>query len=439
MSDRLCIEGGVKLTGIVKAQGAKNAALPVMAAALLLQEGVLSIDRVPKLEDVTIMADLLRHLGASVEHADGRMTVKVGGDLGSYETPDVLVRKMRASSLVLGPLLARRGRAILPLPGGCSIGSRPIDLHLKGLARMGANLEIRRGAVYATAPGRLRGSRIYLDFPSVGATENLLMAAACAKGETVLENAAREPEITNLAQALVAMGASIEGAGSGTIHIQGVDGLKGGSIAVIPDRVEASTFLIAGAVTGGEVTVTDVVPEHMEALLSKLEEAGASLMVQESAVTVRADGPLSGVTLKTLPYPGFPTDLQPQMMVLLCLAEGTGIIHETVFESRFLHVGELKRMGAKIELQGNTSIVTGTPMLNGAEVRGTDLRACAALVLAGLTARGTTVISDVHHLWRGYESFVEKIRQLGGLISELDDGEKPSLVIETSEPFANRQ
>ena len=439
MSDRLCIEGGVKLTGIVKAQGAKNAALPVMAAALLLQEGVLSIDRVPKLEDVTIMADLLRHLGASVEHADGRMTVKVGGDLGSYETPDVLVLKMRASSLVLGPLLARRGRAILPLPGGCSIGSRPIDLHLKGLARMGANLEIRRGAVYATAPGRLRGSRIYLDFPSVGATENLLMAAACAKGETVLENAAREPEITNLAQALVAMGASIEGAGSGTIHIQGVDGLKGGSIAVIPDRVEASTVLIAGAVTGGEVTVTDVVPEHMEALLSKLEEAGASLMVQESAVTVRADGPLSGVTLKTLPYPGFPTDLQPQMMVLLCLAEGTGIIHETVFESRFLHVGELKRMGAKIELQGNTSIVTGTPMLNGAEVRGTDLRACAALVLAGLTARGTTVISDVHHLWRGYESFVEKIRQLGGLISELDDGEKPSLVIETSEPFANRQ
>ncbi|QTX33591.1 UDP-N-acetylglucosamine 1-carboxyvinyltransferase [Aminithiophilus ramosus] len=439
MSDRLCVEGGVKLTGVVKAQGAKNAALPVMAAALLLQEGALSIDRVPRLEDVTIMADLLRHLGASVEHVGGRMTVKVGGDLGRYETPDVLVRKMRASSLVLGPLLARRGRAILPLPGGCSIGSRPIDLHLKGLARMGANLEIRRGAVYATAPGRLRGSRIYLDFPSVGATENLLMAAACAKGETVLENAAREPEITNLAHALVAMGASIEGAGSGTIHIQGVDGLKGGSITVIPDRVEASTFLIAGALTGGEVTVTDVVPEHMEALLSKLEEAGASLMVRESSVTVRADGPLSGVTLKTLPYPGFPTDLQPQMMVLLCLAEGTGIIHETVFESRFLHVGELKRMGAKIELQGNTSIVTGTPILNGAEVRGTDLRACAALVLAGLTARGTTVISDVHHLWRGYEAFVEKIRQIGGLISVLDDDGKASFPVETPEAFANHQ
>ncbi len=416
LGDILCIKGGVRLSGTVRAQGAKNAALPIMAATLLLEEGTVLINRVPRLDDVAIMADLLRHLGAKVDHSGELMQINITHDPRLFETPEGLVRKMRASSLVLGPLLARRGKAILPLPGGCSIGSRPIDLHLKGLARMGANLEIRRGAVYATAPGRLRGSRIYLDFPSVGATENLLMAAASAKGETVLENAAREPEITNLAQALTTMGAVIEGAGSGTIHIQGVETLKGGPMTVIPDRIEASTFLIAGAATGGEVTVIDVVPEHMEALLAKLEEAGASLMVKESSVTVRVDRPLTGVTLKTLPYPGFPTDLQPQMMVLLCLAEKTGVIHETVFESRFLHVGELKRMGAQIELQGNTSIVTGVPFLNGAEVHGTDLRACAALAIAGLAAKGTTLLKETHHLWRGYENFVDKMNDLGGKI-----------------------
>lgn len=416
------IEGGRRLQGTVCAQGAKNAALPIMAASLLLDDGQLEISRVPRLDDVAIMADLLRHLGAFVEHSEERMTVTIDDAFDLYETPDVLVRRMRASSLVLGPLLARRGRAILPLPGGCSIGSRPIDLHLKGLARMGAKLEIRHGSVHATAPERLKGSRIYLDFPSVGATENLLMAAACAKGETVIENAAREPEITNLAQALSIMGASIEGAGSGTIHIQGVERLRGGSLSVIPDRIEASTFLIAGAVTGGEVTVTDVVPEHMEALLSKLEEAGASLMIGDSSVTVRADLPLTGVTLKTLPYPGFPTDLQPQMMVLLCLAQKTGVIHETVFESRFLHVGELKRMGAQIELQGHTSVVTGVPTLNGTEVHGTDLRACAALVIAGLAAKGQTVLKETHHLWRGYENFISKVAALGGRIWVLPEG-----------------
>jgi UDP-N-acetylglucosamine 1-carboxyvinyltransferase len=290
-----------------------------------------------------------------------------------------------------------------------------MDLHLKGLIRMGASINLDHGFVHATTEG-LRGGRIYLDFPSVGATENLMMAAACARGESLIENAAREPEIMNLAEALKAMGVPVEGEGTGTIHVQGIDNPGSADVRIIPDRIEASTFLVAGVLTDGDVRVDHVIPDHLEALLAKLEEAGAGLEVGQDFVRAFRKGPLKGLSLKTLPYPGFPTDMQPQMMVLMCLAEGASVIQETVFEARLLHVGELKRMGANIELQGNTCVVAGVPGLAGADVRATDLRAGAALVLAGLVARGKTEITEVHHLWRGYEGFVDKIRRLGGKI-----------------------
>lgn len=413
---KLVIEGGYPLSGCLSAQGAKNAALPVMAAALLLDGGQMRLKDVPDLDDVNTMADLLRHLGCTVNFHGHEMDIRKPAGLDVFETPKELVRKMRASSLVLGPLLARCGHARLPLPGGCSIGSRPMDLHLKGLVRMGASISLEHGYVHARTEG-LRGNRMYLDFPSVGATENLLMAAACARGESVIENAAREPEIMNLAEALKAMGVPVEGEGTGTIHVQGIESPKGAEVRIIPDRIEASTFLIAGVLTGGDVTVNQVVPDHLEALLAKLEEAGAGVEVGADCVRVFRKGKLNGLTLKTLPYPGFPTDMQPQMMVLMCLSEGASVIQETVFEARLLHVGELKRMGANIEVQGNTCVVAGVPGFTGAEVRATDLRAGAALVLAGLAARGKTEITEIHHLWRGYEGLIDKIGSLGGKIS----------------------
>ncbi len=412
---KLVIEGDRPLRGTLSAQGAKNAALPVMAAALLLDGGELNLRDVPNLEDVHTMAALLRHLGCFVRFEENNMHIHKPAGADLFETPKELVRRMRASSLVLGPLLARRGKALLPLPGGCSIGSRPMDLHLKGLRRMGATIELEHGSVHAHAEG-LIGNRIYLDFPSVGATENLLMAAACARGESVIENAACEPEIVNLADALKAMGVPIQGEGTGKIHVQGIERPLNADVSIMPDRIEASTFLIAGVLTGGDVTVQRVIPEHLEALLAKLEEAGAGVEIGSDYIRAYRTGPLRGVTLKTLPYPGFPTDLQPQMMVLLCLAETASVIQETVFEARLLHVGELKRMGAGIEVQGNTCVVTGVSSLTGADVRATDLRAGAALVLAGLAGRGRTEVTDVHHLWRGYEGLIEKIRQLGGEI-----------------------
>lgn len=421
VEQKLVIEGDRPLRGTLSAQGAKNAALPVMAAALLLDGESLHLKNVPNLEDVCTMADLLRHLGCQVGFRDHEMLISKPAGVSLFQTPEALVRKMRASSLVLGPLLARCGHAVLPLPGGCSIGSRPMDLHLKGLVRMGATISLEHGSVHAVAQG-LRGNRMYLDFPSVGATENLLMASACASGESVIENAAREPEIINLAQALKAMGVPIEGEGTGTIHIQGVENPHSAEVKIIPDRIEASTLLIAGVLTGGDVTITNVIPEHIEALLAKIEEAGAGVEVGKDWVRAFRQGPLTGLNLTTLPYPGFPTDLQPQMMVLLCLADKVSVIQETVFESRLLHVSELKRMGAGIEVQGNTCIVTGVPLLNGAEVQATDLRAGAALVLAGLAGKGRTVIGDVHHLWRGYEGLVGKIRQLGGEIQLTEAG-----------------
>ena len=415
------IIGGIPMKGTISAQGAKNAALPVMAAAILLKGKRLKINRVPNLLDVVTMADLLRSLGAEVHFKDHEMEISTPGEI-SWETPPDLVRKMRASSLVLGPLLARCGKAVMPLPGGCSIGSRPIDLHLKGLTRMGASIELVHGAVHARADG-LKGCRIYLDFPSVGATENLMMAAVFARGETILENTAREPEIFNLVESLRSMGAFIEADGTGVVRIQGVDDLENATANIIPDRVEASTYILAGAATNGEVTVCDIIPNHIDSLLAKLEEAGASLTVEETSVTIHPSGRLKAVSLKTLPYPGFPTDLQPQVMVALCLAEGTSVVQERVFQSRFLHVSELNKMGAKIDIQSNSAIINGVECLTGADVLATDLRAGAALVLAGLAAHDTTYVHHLGHIFRGYENMEEKLRKIGANISILPSEE----------------
>ena len=414
MESKMEIFGGRPLKGSVEAQGAKNASLPVMAAALLLKNNTLRITRAPDLLDVNTMADLLRNLGAEVTFSNHEMEIRTPEEI-SWKTPPDLVRKMRASSLVLGPLLARCGKAVMPLPGGCSIGSRPIDLHLKGLTKMGASIELVHGAVHASTKG-LTGCRIYLDFPSVGATENLMMAAVFAKGETVLENTAREPEIYNLAEALKSMGAKIEADGMGGIRIQGVEGLNSAEARIIPDRIEACTYILAGAATNGEVTVTGVIPNHIDSLLAKLEEAGANLTVKESEVTIHPSPRLKGVSLKTLPYPGFPTDLQPQIMAALCLAQGTSLIQESVFQSRFLHVSELNKMGARIDIQNNSAVVTGVDALTGADVAATDLRAGAALVIAGLAAHDTTVIYNLEHIFRGYEKIDEKLLQLGASV-----------------------
>lgn len=424
MESKMEIIGGKALRGVVEAQGAKNASLPVMAAALLLKDSTLSITRVPNLLDVNTMADLLRSLGAEVAFGNHNMEIHTPSDI-SWETPPDLVRKMRASSLVLGPLLARCGKAVMPLPGGCSIGSRPIDLHLKGLTKMGATIELVHGAVHAHTSG-LTGCRIYLDFPSVGATENLMMAAVFARGETVLENTAREPEIYNLVEALKSMGAQVEADGTGVIRIQGVDALQSAESRIIPDRIEACTYILAGAATNGEVTVTGVIPNHIDSLLAKLEEAGASLTVKESEVTIHPSSKLKGVSLKTLPYPGFPTDLQPQIMAAFCLAQGTSVIQESVFQSRFLHVSELNKMGAKIDIQSNSAIITGVDRLTGADVVATDLRAGAALVIAGLAAVDSTYVYHLGHIFRGYEEMDRKLTALGAdvrvLAGEAVDG-----------------
>lgn len=413
------IQGGIPLRGTVRTQGAKNAALPVMAACLLLKGGTLALDNVPDLCDVSTMMELLGALGVEVSREEDRVLLNVPEDI-AWEAPEHLVRKMRASSLALGPLLARGGRAALPLPGGCSIGSRPIDLHLKGLVQMGAKIEIRNGVVHAAAD-RLRGRRIYLDFPSVGATENLMMAAALARGETIIENTAREPEIENLAAVLRTMGVPIEMEGTGCVRIKGVDEAQPGRERVIPDRIEACTYILVGVMTGGEITVCDVVPAHIDALLAKLEEAGARFSVRKGEVTVFPVERLQSVSLKTMPYPGFPTDLQPQMTAALALAGGVSMVEESVFQARFLYAEELNRMGADIRIKGDTAIINGVRRLDGASVRATDLRAGAALILAGLSASGETRIEDMVHVWRGYEAIDRKLRGLGASVS-LEEG-----------------
>ena len=417
MAARLEIEGGVPLRGAVSASSAKNAALPALAAALLTAEPVV-LENLPVLADVTTISQLLEQLGAefAVER-DGATRVRVAR-VKSHEAPYELVSTMRASVLVLGPLLARTGVARVALPGGCAIGLRPIDLHLKGLQRLGADIGIENGYVEARS-SRLKGCRITLDLVTVTGTENLMMAAALAEGTTVIENAAREPEVVDLARLLQAMGAAIEGAGTERVEIVGVSELGGCRHRIIPDRIETGTLLVASAITGGDVTVTNAVPRHLSALLAKLEEAGAVLDVGEDRIRCRGPERPRPADVITSPFPGFPTDMQAQLMTLLGLADGLSRISETIFENRFMHAAELNRMGARIEIDGATALVRGVPHYQGAPVMATDLRASASLVLAGLAARGRTEVSRVYHLDRGYERLEAKLQALGGRVRRL--------------------
>ncbi len=414
MPARLEIEGGVPLSGAVAASAAKNATLPALATALLTARPIV-IENAPALADVTTMTRLLERLGAAVTRdADGAMRVQVER-VASSEAPYELVSTMRASVLVLGPLLARTGTARVALPGGCAIGVRPIDQHLKGFARLGAEISIQNGYVEARA-SRLKGARITTDLVTVTGTANLMMAAACAEGTTVIENAAREPEIADLARLLVAMGARIDGAGTARIEIAGVPDLVGARHRVIPDRIEAGTLIVAGAITRGDLLVTGVVPEHLSALLAKLEECGVTLDVEPASVRVRGPRRPQPADVITSPFPGFPTDMQAQVMTLLGLADGLSRVTETIFENRFMHVAELARMGARIETDGATAVIRGVREYQGAPVMASDLRASAALVLAGLAARGRTSISRVYHLDRGYERLEAKLAAVGARI-----------------------
>ena len=413
--DRLLISGGRRLAGEVAVGGAKNSALKVMAASLLA-EGRTVIRNAPDIADCRTMAEVLGRLGAAVERRDGALSIDASGPL-ELETPYELVRRMRASILVLGPLLARTGRARVAMPGGCNIGRRKIDLHIRGLERMGAQFSYDHGYLVAEAASRLQGAVVSLDFPSVGATENLMMAAVSAVGTTVIENAAREPELQDLADFLVAMGARIEGVGTPTIEIVGVDGFTPTVHTVIPDRIEAGTFALSACVTGGDVILRGARADHLDLVLAKLDEAGASISVEESGVRVAMDGRPAAVDLVTLPYPGFPTDLQPPIMALLATAEGTSIITENVFESRFMFVDELNRMGADIRTEGHHAVVRGVERLSSAPVRALDLRAGAALILAALGADGVTEIADVGHVDRGYEDIDSKLSALGAEIT----------------------
>lgn len=417
--DRIIITGGQPLRGTVRVSGAKNAALPILASTIL-GGGECILTNVPAVVDVVTMGKLLGMLGATVQAEGNRVAMKMDG-LRSSEAPYDLVRTMRASVVVLGPLLARWGEATVSLPGGCAIGSRPVNLHLAGFEKMGATVTVEHGYIKAKAL-RLKGARICLDFPTVTGTENLMMAACLADGTTVIENAAREPEIVDLAAFLVKRGARIAGAGSDLITIEGVKELRGADHDVIPDRIEAGTFLAAGAITGGDVFVEDCRPQHLEAVTAKLRETGAEVVEGKESVRLTAKARLKSVDVKTYPYPGFATDMQAQMMALMCVTQGTSVITETVFESRFIHVPELQRMGAEIKVDGSHAVVRGAAKLTGAPVMASDLRASAGLIVAGLAAEGETDIARVYHLDRGYQQIEEKLRGLGAAIKRVKEG-----------------
>jgi UDP-N-acetylglucosamine 1-carboxyvinyltransferase len=412
----IVINGGKKLTGEVGVSGAKNAALPILAAGLLCP-GKHTISNVPRLADVTTLGRILQNMGVSFERKDHDIVLDSTA-LSKPEAPYDLVRTMRASVLVLGPLVARMGRARVSLPGGCAIGARPINLHLMGLEKLGASVEIEHGYVVASAK-KLRGARICFDTVTVTGTENLMMAAALAEGETVLENAAREPEVVDLANALIQMGARIEGAGADIITIRGVERLMPVDYTVMPDRIETGTFVMAAAITGGSVLITSCNPAHLDAVLAKAVEAGAEITVGDNTIHVTGPRTIKPVNVKTLEYPGFPTDMQAQIMSLMTLADGTSVINETIFENRFTHVAELRRMGAEIEADGRTAVVKGVSKLSAAPVMATDLRASASLILAGLAAEGQTVISRIYHLDRGYEDIEGKLSALGADIKRV--------------------
>ena len=417
--EKLLIKGGVRLDGEIRISGAKNAALPILAATLLSADPVV-IHNVPHLHDITTMNELLRCLGVELIISE-KLSVEVrASTISDFTAPYELVKTMRASILVLGPLVARLGRARVSFPGGCAIGSRPVDLHLRGLEALGASITIEDGYINASCSGRLRGARFLMDTVSVGATENLMMAAVLADGRTILENAAREPEIVDLARCLNAMGADVQRAGSDTIVIQGVERLHGCEYAVMPDRIEAGTYLVAAAATGGRVKLRDVVPDTLDAVLAKLEEAGAEIHTGADWITLDMKGRRPrAVNVRTAPYPGFPTDMQAQFTALNAIAEGTGAVTETVFENRLMQVNEMNRMGARIVIEGHTAIITGTETLKGAPVMASDLRASASLVIAGLAAQGETVVDRIYHIDRGYECIEEKLQQLGATIRRL--------------------
>lgn len=409
------------LHGRVRVSGAKNSVLPIMAASML-SDGQSIIEDIPFLNDVKIMSDLIKFFGVDLKFSQDNTVLHVNStNITNSTAPYELVNKMRASFLVMGPLLAKTGLAIVSLPGGCAIGSRPVDLHLKGFSAMGAEITQGHGYIEAKAKGKLKGSKIYLDFPSVGATENIIMAATLAEGQTIIENAATEPEIVDLATYLTSMGADIKGAGTDTIKINGVNELKGTRHTVIPDRIEAGTFMIAAAMTGGNIIIDNVVPDHLKPISAKLRESGVEISEELSSLHVVAGRHLKSVDVKTHPYPGFPTDMQAQMASLMSVSKGTSMVIETIFENRFMYVSELKRMGANIKIEGRSAIVVGNEKLTGAQVKATDLRAGAALILAGLTAEGTTEITDIEHIDRGYVKIDEKLKSLGANIKRIDN------------------
>lgn len=441
MMSKFIVRGGKRLTGSVKVSGAKNSVLPIIAASLLGEEGQSVIIDAPPLDDVMTINKVLESLGAGVTYRDEVITVNAE-NLTSCEAPYEWVSKMRASFLVMGPLLTRLGQTRISLPGGCAIGTRPIDQHLKGFEAMGAEISLGQGYIEARSQGRLRGAKIYLDVASVGATQNIMMAATLAEGVTVLENAAKEPEIVDLANFLNGMGAKVRGAGTGVIRIEGVEKLSGVKHTVIPDRIEAGTYMAAAAISGGDVYVEGAISDHLGSFIAKLEEMGVTVQPDENGVRVIADRPLKAVDVKTLPYPGFPTDMQSQMMALLLASEGTSVVTETVFENRFMHVDEFQLMNAEIKVEGRSSIITGNAKLKGAKVTATDLRAGAALIIAGLVAEGTTEVGGVHHIDRGYVHLAEKLNGLGADIyrisveePKLDAVKAPSEKVEEEVPM----
>ena len=416
--DKIFIEGGQPLKGSVRISGAKNAVLPILAATLLTR-GRNIIDGVPKVRDVATMIQLLKDLGAEVESNRNEKIVLDTSNANNPEAPYDLVSTMRASCLVLGPLLAKLGRARVSLPGGCAIGARPIDLHIKGLEAMGAKVWLEKGYVHGTVDGGLKGTQFYFDTVSVTGTANLMMAASLADGETILENAAKEPEVVFLADILNQAGAKIEGQGTDMITIQGVSSLQPIECRIFPDRIEAGTYMIAAAITEGEVLIENCIPQHLEPIILKLQEAQVDVEVEDSSILVRGGRPLQAINARTHPYPGFPTDIQAQFMALMTLSRGQSIIMETVFENRFMHVAELKRMGADITLDGHTAIINGVQGLSGAPLMATDLRASASLVLAALAAKGQSIISRIYHIDRGYVSMEQKLSDLGARIKRI--------------------
>jgi UDP-N-acetylglucosamine 1-carboxyvinyltransferase len=417
---KFVIEETTELKGKVKIGGAKNSALPIIAASLLTEKQS-DFEEVPYLNDVKTMCELLRFLGAKVEKSkENNLLIITPGNNISGIAPYELVNKMRASFLITGPLLARVGYAKVPLPGGCAIGLRPVDLHLKGFIAMGAEINQGHGYIEAKVNGRLNGAKIYLDFPSVGATENILMASVLADGQTIIENAAIEPEIVDLATYLISMGADIKGAGTDTIKINGVRSLNGINHSVIPDRIEAGTFMTAVAMTGGDILLENVVPDHLKPISAKLREAGMEISEELSTIRVISDGKLKAVDIKTHPYPGFPTDMQAQMTSIMTKADGTSMVVETIFENRFMHIPELKRMGANIRIEGRSAVIEGKNKLTGTQVKTTDLRAGAALIIAGLNAEGITEIDDIEHIDRGYVEIDEKLKGLGVNIKRVE-------------------